>query len=362
MTGLTAPARSSHRFLSIATFHRVLSEADQRASPYPFPGLVVTPEELDAFLIYLVANFDCGTLAAQHRRHVSGEITDRPLLALTFDDGQYDNYRNARPVLARHQVKASFFVPVEAVKRQVCLWHDRLGFAVLSLLDQRGSGGWERLYRVLANAGISEIDPRNSVGSIAQCAKRLGSKARMKLVEALEASSSGIVPPAYARPMKLEEILELSSDGHEIGSHSMTHCLMTECDDDTLTYELSVSRFVLESLLDRKIESFCYPNGNSDLRTAIATEKAGYSRAVTTACGSNERKSDRFRLRRYDMVAKHLTDSEGVFVPALLAYRMSPIGTFHPVEKLRNHRSWGMQRRSRPAVDKFAQQKAETGI
>ena len=59
---ITSPEKRGRGRLSIATFHRVLPESDRQA--YPFPGLVVTPEELDTFLAYFTEHFDCGTLAA----------------------------------------------------------------------------------------------------------------------------------------------------------------------------------------------------------------------------------------------------------------------------------------------------------
>ncbi|MGH6801854.1 MAG: polysaccharide deacetylase family protein, partial [Methyloceanibacter sp.] len=222
LTGLTAPRRRGRGRLSVVTFHRVLPEAERQA--YPYPGLVVTPQELDAVLTYLTEHFDCGALATQHERYLTGEIPARPLLALTFDDGQHDNYRNARPVLARHHVKASFFVPVAAVERQELLWHDRLGFAVLALLKQ-APGDRERLMRVLAAAGLSGNGPRSLVENVVQESKGLALEVRLRLVAALE-EASGTAPPDFARLMTFEELAELAADGHEIGSHSMTHCMM----------------------------------------------------------------------------------------------------------------------------------------
>jgi peptidoglycan/xylan/chitin deacetylase (PgdA/CDA1 family) len=320
LAGLTTPKRRGSRRLSIATFHRVLPEAERQA--YPYPGLVVTPQELDAFLTYFTEHFDCGALAPQHARYLSGENSARPLLALTFDDAQYDNYRYARPVLARHQVKASFFVPVMGVERQELLWHDRLGFAVLTMLKQE-NGGRERLMRILAEAGLSAGGPRSLVSNVVEASKGLTLEARLRLVEALAEASGATQAPSFARLMTFEELAELAADRHEIGSHSMTHCLMPECDDRALTYEVAESRHVLQDRIGQPIASFCYPNGNSDDRAANAVAQAGYRRAVTTAWGCNGREADRFQLRRYDMVAKHVQDSNGKFVPALLAFRMS---------------------------------------
>ena len=98
---------------------------------------------------------------------------------------------------------------------------------------------------------------------------------------------------------------------------------MPECDDRALTYELSESRRVLQEHLRQPIESFCYPNGNSDARTARAVAEAGYRLAVTTAWGDNARDADRFQLRRFDMNAERVQSSSGKLMPALLAFRMS---------------------------------------
>jgi len=320
LSGLIAPARRGFGRLSIATFHRVLPEIDRQS--YPYPGLVVTPEELDAFMNYFTENFDCGTLATQHERYLSGENPARPLLAITFDDAQYDNYRYARPVLARNHIKASFFVPVRAVERQELLWHDRLGFAVLSLLKQT-HGGREKLMRILTAAGLSASGPGSLLSDVVNASKGIGLEARLRLIETLVEASGATSAPDFARLMTFEELAELAADGHEIGSHSMTHCLMPECDNRALTYEVTESRHVLQDRIGKPIETFCYPNGNSDARTAHAVEQAGYLRAVTTSWGSNGQETDRFQLRRYDMTARRVQDSNGKFVPALLAFRMS---------------------------------------
>ncbi len=320
LMGLTSPERRGCGHLAIATFHRVLPEADRQT--YPFPGLVVTPAELDIFLNYLTEHFDCGALATQHERYLNGEVPARPLLAITFDDAQHDNYSNARPVLARHQVKASFFVPVVAVERQELLWHDRLGFAILNMQKQ-AHGGQERLREILDAAGMPVCDPSNLVGRVAQASKGLTLEARLRLVDVLSEASGAARAPGFARVMTFEELAELAAEGHEIGSHSMTHCMMPECDDQALAYEVAESRRVLQARIGQPIETFCYPNGNSDTRSAQAVAKAGYRRAVTTAWGYNGQGSDRFQLRRFDMVAKHVQDAKGQILPSLLAFRMS---------------------------------------
>ena len=226
-------------------------------------------------------------------------------------------------MLDRHQVKASLFIPVAAIQRQQLLWHDQLGFAILALLKQ--PGGTQRLMMTLDETGLSASGPSNLLSNVVSGSKQLTLEARLRLIETLMRASGNIPAPEFARLMTFEELAELAHDGHEIGSHSMTHCLMPECDDGALAYEVGESRRVLQTRLGQPIESFCYPNGNSDARTALAVANAGYHRAVTTVWGSNGLETDRFQLRRYDMVAQRLLSGRGEFIPALLAFRMSGI-------------------------------------
>jgi peptidoglycan/xylan/chitin deacetylase (PgdA/CDA1 family) len=318
-SGITAPERRARRKLSIATFHRVLPEAQRRA--YPFPGLAVTPQELDAFLAFFNHHFDCGPLSVQHERHLRREKSAKPLLAVTFDDGQHDNFLHARPVLARHGIGASFFIPVEAVERRALLWHDRLGFAVQSLLERRE--GAARLERLLGAAGLTASGDGSAARSVARDSKRLSAGARLRLVDELVHAAGTDRTPEYARLMTYEEIVQLSADGHEIGSHGMSHRMLPDCDESSIRYEVSESRRRLRERVGQPVDSFCYPNGDSDSRSAAAVGAAGYRRAVTTDWGANDTDADAFRLRRFDMVAQHAADSKGAIAPAVVAFRMS---------------------------------------
>ena len=67
-----------------------------------------------------------------------------------------------------------------------------------------------------------------------------------------------------------------------IQSHTMSHPILTNCDDEILSYELNSSKAYLENLLHHKIEAFSYPNGNFSNREIEAVKKAGYKMAFTT--------------------------------------------------------------------------------
>jgi peptidoglycan/xylan/chitin deacetylase (PgdA/CDA1 family) len=82
--------------------------------------------------------------------------------------------------------------------------------------------------------------------------------------------------------MNLQNLKQLLADGMEIGSHTMTHQLLTSVDDAALASELSDSRAALEQSLKTKIEFVAYPGGNHDERVLAGAKSAGYLAGATT--------------------------------------------------------------------------------
>jgi peptidoglycan/xylan/chitin deacetylase (PgdA/CDA1 family) len=82
--------------------------------------------------------------------------------------------------------------------------------------------------------------------------------------------------------MSWDELASLDPDLITIGSHSMTHAMLTPSDDEQLTYEVEESRRQLAQRLQRPVEYFSYPNGRYD-ETAVRVVSKSYRAAVTTA-------------------------------------------------------------------------------
>jgi peptidoglycan/xylan/chitin deacetylase (PgdA/CDA1 family) len=320
-SGLTAPGRRQRDRLLVVTLHRVLP--GELRCRYPLPGLCVTPEELDFLLGIAAAHFDCAPLAELHARFAAGGPFPRPPLALTFDDGPRDNFEHARPVLAHHGIRATFYVAVAHVASLEPLWHDRLGFALQAVAADA------RLRSQLAERldGVApEAEPRRFVVSAIRAAKRLAPLRRQALVDEI-ASAAGLAVPDWAGMMGWEELRALAADGHEIGSHSLHHPLLPQCSDEVVEQEVAESRVLLEKGLGAPVRSFCYPNGDYDARSLAAVRRAGYACAVTTAPGLNRRGDDSLCLRRCEVDGGRLRDRKGRLSPPRLAWRLCGLPT-----------------------------------
>jgi peptidoglycan/xylan/chitin deacetylase (PgdA/CDA1 family) len=133
------------------------------------------------------------------------------------------------------------------------------------------------------------------------------------IMEALRIPYTVFIPTAYIQssgsydnenlPMlSVREILELSgSDLVDIGSHTVTHCSLTQLSSSELKEELHQSKEYLESLLSRPVDMFAYPYGtftHYSKKIVRAVAECGYSLAVTACFSSMNRSGNNYLLRR----------------------------------------------------------------
>jgi len=77
-----------------------------------------------------------------------------------------------------------------------------------------------------------------------------------------------------------DEIKQLAQD-FEIGSHTMSHHMLSDLSQDEATRELVDSRNYLHKLTGQAIDTFCYPRGVLLPSTVELVKKAGYGYART---------------------------------------------------------------------------------
>jgi len=78
--------------------------------------------------------------------------------------------------------------------------------------------------------------------------------------------------------LNTDELLELVSNGWEIGSHSMSHTNLKE--DNNWNYEIYNSKVFLEEKLGIEILTYAYPYGAANAAIMDYTYDSGYLAAV----------------------------------------------------------------------------------
>lgn len=99
--------------------------------------------------------------------------------------------------------------------------------------------------------------------------------------------------PAY--PLKVNEPFGRMSldhtqrqriaDHHEIGSHTLTHQLLTRVDKAVAWQEIYESRNRLEEEFQKPIKAFCYPRGYANAELQKMVQDAGYKHARGVTVG-----------------------------------------------------------------------------
>jgi len=332
LSHVTSPAVRLRERLSIITFHRVLTE--QQRKLYPLPGLAVTPEELDAHLKFATRHFRCLSLASALEHWALDRFSGPPLLAITFDDGQLDNYQNALPVLERNGVTASFYIPSRILEDPTPLWHDAIATSVARfschLTNPSGfpdpsqcEEARELLAALHSGQAHERLASHSSIESALEATKLWSPAQRKDWIQRAQTFLPHPVRHSWDGFMSIKQMKDLVGRGHEIGSHSHSHALLPQCTAEELLTEIEGSKHKLEAALDSPITTFCYPNGSTDQRSIAQVRKAGYRAAVTTQWGSNSRRDELHQLQRFDMNARHAQDRQGRFSEARLAWRMS---------------------------------------
>lgn len=100
------------------------------------------------------------------------------------------------------------------------------------------------------------------------------------------------------RMMDAVALRAMNANGIEIGSHTVSHCRLTQASDADLARELADSKSMLQDILGSEVSSFAYPYGDWDHRCVDAVHAAGYRQACTTRTGWALRDGNPYTLRR----------------------------------------------------------------
>ena len=214
----------------------------------------------------------------------------RRRVALTFDDGLKSNVEVAYPILQRLGLTATFFVCPGLVERGAWLWNHEARQRIRSLGDK----AFEELADSLGG-------PREAQAFV-EWMKGLKFAERRRVEEAIRAATPRFSPSAAQREdydlADWSELRQLDPRVVEVGSHTLSHPILTSLSPNEVECEVRDSRYALESRLNRPVSLFCYPNGNLD-EGALAAARRHYRSAVTVEPGSLADDVDPHRLPRY---------------------------------------------------------------
>jgi len=299
---LRACERRMRSGLTVLMYHRVLEDAD--CTDYPFPSLVMPRSLFEAQLDYLCERVRVLTVVDALSEGRNSPDRSKPVVCLTFDDGYVDNYEIAAPLMEARGVRGTFFVTAGAVQARTPLWYDRAAAMWTSLGDR------EICVRI-HTAGETHTSSFDSRESWIEWLKAVSSDRRNTIMAALE---TGVNGAAQACPlMTADQVRDLADLGHEIGSHTLWHPILTTMAAQERRREIQGARRLLQQWTEREVTGFCYPNGDFNAEVVNELLEAGHGYACTTQPGRNREGADPFQLRRIDMTPDWVSNDDGGF-------------------------------------------------
>lgn len=257
---------SSKNMPLVIGYHRVVEDMAANAGS-SIPGMLISRGMLECHLDWLGRRFRFISLDELGSWLECGGKFDKPVAAITFDDGYSDVYYNAFPLLKQKGIPAGVFVVTDLVGTSCLQIYDKLYLLLMHTFSTWRSvpRNWNpfMVMRVLL-AALPQADI-------------------YRLIEALEAEVR-IEESALEglRPLNWEMLSEMHHTGMTIGSHTKTHVLLTNESQQKVLEETAGSRQELERRLGITIKHFAYPDGRFNTATVSAVAAAGYRFGYTT--------------------------------------------------------------------------------
>jgi peptidoglycan/xylan/chitin deacetylase (PgdA/CDA1 family) len=188
------------------------------------------------------------------------EITNSRFAVITFDDGYLDNYTQALPVLVKHKVPAVFYLTTKFLDTNSITWWDEIAYLL------RKSHGLT--YHLPNSIKKYKLDNNNIDKIIQQIMSDIKQAKNLSVLTALEdiriqfpLAKEQLQDDNSQLFMGWEHAQALIDQGMEIGSHTLTHPILSQLSDEQHNQEIIESKLVLEERLKCKINSIAYPVG-----------------------------------------------------------------------------------------------------
>lgn len=184
----------------------------------------------------------------------------KPYIILSFDDGYYDFYENALPILVKHGLPSNHNIVNECADKNMTIWTERLNLLFEYALQNNISLS---INFEISNSSISDFNG-DWMSFYLDTFKTLLNISLYKRTKIIDQIQNTLQVESTRRMMNWDEIRECASNRTEIGSHTYSHdSIGTITDKAALDREINQSKVEIESKIGSKISVFALPNGQT---------------------------------------------------------------------------------------------------
>jgi peptidoglycan/xylan/chitin deacetylase (PgdA/CDA1 family) len=277
--------------IAILCYHRFTSS--------PISDGALSASLFESHLKYLKKHFTPVSFKQIH--HVlEGRLQVRNPLIMTVDDGYKDFADVAFPLLEKYRIPATLFVTTRFADGEMWLWPDVVTYSIRetsrAMIESPDSGPDLPL--------LTPVEKDRARNRLLAICKQMDNEEKLRFLADLAARLEIEIPSAPTpdfQSASWEDLRGLDKTLLEIGSHTLTHPILSRVSPESARREIAESKKQIERELDVEVNAFAYPNGfpeDYEARHKEMLKESGYKYAVSCNFGFNAYDADMLELNR----------------------------------------------------------------
>ncbi|MBF0478526.1 MAG: polysaccharide deacetylase family protein [Candidatus Omnitrophica bacterium] len=276
----------------VLSYHRVVPFQDMDALQ---PGMIVPPEMFKMQMEYLKKYYSVISLEELIEKLPKNEL--QPYTAvITFDDGYYDNYEYAYPVLKEMDFPATIFIPTGFIESGLSFFWDEVAYMIF---NTRRESFQLRLGSELVMYDLSRKD--RVVWQLCSRVKRFSQLEQDIILDALSTTLGVLRNRSVSKLLTWSLMRDMKQHKIAFGAHTHLHGAVSVGGIGEILKDVKISKDILDKQLKQNTVSFAYPFGDKtdiSLEVSQSLPALGIKGAVTLESGLVRYNHDPYLLKR----------------------------------------------------------------
>jgi len=250
------------------------------------------------YLKFLNNNFEIISPTQLINNNIKFAKKEKFKILITFDDGYYDNFNIAFPILKKLKIKPIFFICPTYISSNKKLWDEDLVDRIKKLMGQKNIFKFQD---IILQKNLPDFS--QNLFKIINILKFYDNSKRQNVI-------NKILPYQYLdqssdeRCMNWNEIKILSQNDMHIGCHTNTHTSLGKLDKYFFKDELLNSKLEIEKQTNKECNFFAFPYGSKNdynLKVIKSLKNIGYKKTFLNFGYINSIDSDIYCYHRISL-------------------------------------------------------------
>ncbi|RDH83780.1 MAG: hypothetical protein DIZ80_06480 [endosymbiont of Galathealinum brachiosum] len=275
--------------IKILAYHRIYNLDNEEKFPFDPELISANKFDFEEQMNYVKSHYNPISLKNLIDSLSNDYSLPRNPVVITFDDGHFDNYSNAYPILKKLKIPATIFLSTEYISNNKVFWFDWVAYNIYKTDHKNITFSIDN---TSFDIGEEIFSKRQTTENILGYLKNLDNKSRINcLNEMKNILDVKIFDDDKNKSSSLNwvQVLEMSNNDIEFGSHTVSHPILSKLTAKELTHEIQHSKHEIEAHINRQIDTIAYPVGGTNEFNENVIEEckiAGYKLGLSYVSGS----------------------------------------------------------------------------